>query len=93
MRKLTLNPDMLQVQSFATSAPLKERGTVHGEQGPCTCPNCTCPGCPTCIETCPDTCANTCDTCGFSCGAETCGPTCYTMACICRWSDEGTCIC
>lgn len=93
MRKLTLNLDMLEVQSFTTSSEGPGRGTVHGEQ--CTCPtNCTCPGCPSCDETCPATCPYTCDdascdtcfgqaTCGGGSCWETCERTCYTGRCIC----------
>ncbi|HEX5869042.1 MAG TPA: hypothetical protein VFY65_01430 [Longimicrobium sp.] len=89
MKKLTLNPDMLEVQSFITANDRPGRGTVHAEQQPCTCPTaCTCPGCPTCDETCPATCWNTCD--DFSCDGscpitchETCQRTCYTGRCIC----------
>lgn len=97
MKKLTLNPDTLEVQSFTTAHEAPGRGTVHGEE--CTCPtNCTCPGCPTCGETCPDTCQNTCDdntcaTCEFSCGYESCDNTCHTMFCPCNHSDFGSCIC
>ncbi|HEX6373461.1 MAG TPA: hypothetical protein VF006_31340 [Longimicrobium sp.] len=89
MKKLTLNPEMLEVQSFVTADGGAGRGTVQGQQQPCTCyTNCTCPGCPTCAETCPDTCWNTCDdfSCEGSCAItchETCQRTCYTGRCIC----------
>lgn len=94
MKKLTLNPESLEVQSFSTSEDVRGRGTVQGEQL-CTCPtNCTCPGCPSCAETCPATCPYTCDdaSCGTcigdpSCGGascwDTCERTCYTGRCIC----------
>ncbi|HEU0299240.1 MAG TPA: hypothetical protein VFR37_07300 [Longimicrobium sp.] len=101
MKKLTLNLNALEVQSFATAPDAQGRGTVHAEE--CTCPTnicatCTCPGCQTCNETCPNTCWNTCDdpscvTCGFSCGYESCDHTCHTMFCACNQSDFGTCIC
>lgn len=86
MKKLSLNLDVLEVQSFTTSDDAPARGTVHGEE--CTChTNCTCPGCPTCYETCPATCWNTCDdpscgTCDYSCW-ETCQHTCGTGICVC----------
>jgi hypothetical protein len=94
MRKLTLNPEMLEVQSFVTADEAPARGTVRGQQEPCTCPtNCTCPGCPTCEgyntcgATCPATCWESCNgTCQTECGPscwETCGRTCYTGRCIC----------
>lgn len=85
MKKLTLDLNALEVQSFATDPAEPNRGTVHGEQQ-CTCPSaCTCPGCPTCDETCPETCAGfTCATCG---GQETCDYTCWTRRCPCYYSD------
>jgi hypothetical protein len=70
MHKLNLVLDDLRVESFDTTAPVRENGTVFGEQ--CTCyTQCTCPGCPTCNNiTCPNTCAYTCDdnTCPYTCG-------------------------
>ena len=73
MRKLKLED--LSVDSFATTAPVKAKGTVFGEQ--CTCPTqCTCPGCPTCDASCNGTCAATCNgTCGASCNG-TCDASC-----------------
>ena len=85
MKKLKL--DDLAVESFDTTpAPHTERGTVFGEQGPCTCyTNCTCPQCPTCgyascmtnCNTCvPESCWGTCDaSCeyGTCLGHQTCG--------------------
>jgi hypothetical protein len=89
MKKLTLDLNALEVQSFATEPATPNRGTVRAEQ--CTCPTaCTCPGCPTCDETCPDTCYETCAA-GFTCatcgGQETCGYTCWTRRCPCYYSD------
>jgi hypothetical protein len=88
MKKLKL--DDLAVESFDTTAARpKEKGTVMGEQDPCTCPtNCTCPGCPTCGATCPATCAYTCD--DASC-LDTCEGTCAGRTCITRC--VGTCLC
>ena len=88
MKKLSLSLDALEVQSFTTSEGAPVRGTVRGEQEPCTCyTNCTCPGCPTCYETCPNTCWESCNgTCQTECGPscwETCERTCYTGRCIC----------
>lgn len=86
MKKLTLNPEVLEVQSFVTAEEAPGRGTVHAEQQ-CTCPTyCSCPGCPTCGATCPNTCWETCDdpscqSCG-SCWAS-CEMTCYTGMCAC----------
>ena len=67
MGKLTLNLDQLIVDSFDTSTPVKEKGTVFGEQ--CSCPTvCSCPGCPTCVNT--ECNQDTCYTCGASCGGS-----------------------
>jgi hypothetical protein len=83
--KLTLRLEDLLVDSFDTTVPQKEKGTVFGEQ--CTCPTaCTCPGCPTCDNTCPDTCAFTCD--DPSCNG-TCGKTCNTCLVSCYDTDCG----
>lgn len=75
MNKLSLSLDALRVESFDTTpAERKEKGTVFGEQQPCTCPTvCSCPGCPSCDYTCAQTCLNTCaavhtcDTCMQTC--------------------------
>jgi len=75
MRKLRLDLDELNVESFETDAKPAENGTVFGEQQPCTCYTaCTCPGCPTC-----GSCENTCG--GASCGS------CYP----CESRDYYTC--
>jgi hypothetical protein len=79
MNKMKLNLDELAVESFDTSASVREKGTVFGEQ--CTCPTqCTCPGCPTCDATCPYTCDD------YSCGGEA---TCAGHTCdgTCRGDD------
>jgi hypothetical protein len=74
MKKLKLELEQLTVDSFDTATPEANRGTVMGEQGPCTCPTaCSCPGCPTCDNTCNqpscgDTCYNTCYPCGTDYG-------------------------
>jgi len=77
MRKLRLDLDDLQVESFATTPePRRDGGTVFG-QNHCTCyTQCTCPGCPTCDASCNGTCGGTCDaSCNGNCGG-TCGHTC-----------------
>ncbi|HEX6371938.1 MAG TPA: hypothetical protein VF006_23645 [Longimicrobium sp.] len=92
MNKLKLSLESLAVESFDTTKPETNKGTVFGEQ--CTCyTQCTCPGCPTCANyntcdaTCPATCVNTCDdpSCAGSCGGESCYETCgeYTCAFTC----------
>lgn len=98
MKKLRLDLDELEVESFDTRGGAREKGTVVGEQCSCggTCyPQATCPQ--TCAYTCDDpTCAYTCDdaTCPASCNGtcaghtcwETCGGTCYDT---CRPRDCG----
>jgi hypothetical protein len=73
MRKLSLNPDELAVQSFPTASPTDERGTVHGltgDQDTCVAANTCAPGCTrqdTC-STCVQSCGATCVTCPATCG-------------------------
>jgi hypothetical protein len=89
MKRLTLNLNALEVQSFATAPHTPDRGTVHGQQQ-CTCYTCTCPNCFSCAATCPASCYNTCDDLGCRTreGANTCDPTCdftcATMYCACE---------
>lgn len=86
MNKLKLRLDDLHIESFDTTVPQKEKGTVFGEQ--CTCySECTCPGCPTCDASCNGTCE-----------ADTgCGPTCNAScraSCVdntCAIDVYGTC--
>lgn len=77
MKKLKL--DDLAVESFDTTAnAAPERGTVHGEQDPCTCyTNCTCPGCPTCAYA---SCMTNCNTCAASCWGS-CDASCEYGTC------------
>lgn len=79
MRKLSLHPESLVVESFPTTRGTRVRGTVQGmdsvtiDQDTCaTCPpSCdTCGG--TCPPTCPATCVNTCATCPASCNPNDC---------------------
>jgi hypothetical protein len=81
MKKLTLHLDDLAVESFDTSAVVKERGTVLGEEL-CSCAG-SCPG-----QTCEATCAFTCDdpTC-----VESCNGTCPGQGYTCNESCGGTC--
>ncbi|HEY0016230.1 MAG TPA: hypothetical protein VGC13_07920 [Longimicrobium sp.] len=82
MKKLKLQLDDLGVESFDTTCTVREKGTVVGEQGTCTCnTQCTCPGCPTCYNTCAYTCDDAtcpaCPTCAASCNGTCVGATCY----------------
>jgi hypothetical protein len=90
MRKLTLDPDALDVQSFdpLPQAAL-QRGTVHGhgtDQPDCTNIGTQCPTWCDAADTCRftdlgNTCVATCGTCAFSDPAQTCGATCNDPAC------------
>jgi hypothetical protein len=83
MGKLRLNLDQLTVDSFDTVTPVREKGTVFGEQ--CSCETvCSCPGCPTCVNT--ECNQDTCHTCGWSCGGS-----CYYMECTGDTIDDPTC--
>jgi hypothetical protein len=77
MVKLKLKLEDLQIDSFSTTTPEKNKGTVFGEQCTCwtQCGQNTCPGCPTCDASCNGTCGASCNTCGASCGG-TCDNTC-----------------
>lgn len=79
--KIKLDLDDLSVDSFDTTRPAAERGTVFGEQ--CSCGG-TCPGQATCDQTCPQTCDD------FTC-VESCDGTCAGWTCITRCLD--TCLC
>jgi hypothetical protein len=72
MKKLKLQLEDLQIDSFQTTPAEKPKGTVFGEQ--CTCyTNCTCPGCPACYASCNGTCDASCNgTCGASCACGIC---------------------
>jgi hypothetical protein len=82
VRKLKLELEAIRVDTFDTSATVRQAGTVFGKQ--CTCYTvCTCPGCPTCDYTYCDqaSCNGSCDTCppNWTCdGALTCFK-CNTM--------------
>jgi hypothetical protein len=84
MKKLKLQLDDLQVDTFQTTAPERPKGTVFGEQ--CTCyTQCTCPGCPTCANygTCDASCNGTCD--------ASCNGTCEATCASCNYTCEYTC--
>jgi len=86
MKKLSLDPAALQVESFEPARAQELRATVHAREvtpdpdcqfsydygSPCE----SAPGY-TCLNTCPATCANTCGTCSFTCSSLcTQGPGC-----------------
>jgi hypothetical protein len=79
MRKLKLQLEDLQIDSFQTTPAERPKGTVFGEQ--CTCyTQCTCPGCPTCDASCNGTCDascnGTCDATCNGCSGFTCDLSC-----------------
>jgi hypothetical protein len=83
MRKLALDPDALEVQSFSTEAAEARGGTVRGldsatvDQDTCNIPGNTCaPGC-TDVDTCPQvtcaqSCGGSCASCPVSCNPAQC---------------------
>jgi hypothetical protein len=91
MRKITLRLESLAVESFHTTDPAQDEGTVVAHQrtaycsvsceGTCIQTACTCPEYGTCYQSCNGTCLNyscqnSClDTCA-TCGINTCEPTC-----------------
>lgn len=93
MRKLTLDLDAIQVESFSTNAAAAGRGTVDARQGRETW---TCTAAPqfTCDATCPDTCANTCNcgsnvtcvSCMHTCDGTCWDPTCDTCMATCNYA-------
>jgi hypothetical protein len=95
MRKLTLDLDAIQVESFATSSPAPTRGTVDARQGRETF-GCTAAGQPTCDFTCDDnTCGCpapsnyvTCISCAATCAGTTCNgaATCATCMATCNYA-------
>lgn len=84
MKKLRLNLDELEIESFATTAEADalEEGTVHGYH--CTC-NCCTDNDPTCYNTCAGnaTCHRTCVG-NNTCGQTACYGTCYNT---CNWGS------
>lgn len=83
MSKLTLQLDDLQVDSFDTTRPEKDRGTVVGAQE-------TWPSQYTgyaCLSVCYQTCAVTCyePSCEETCG----GGTCFHQSCVATCAETG----
>jgi len=87
MRKLKLQIDDLQVETFATATAGMEQGTVEGNAtflGTGACRSCV--DMSRCIETCVDTCDNSLDYCTCAdCTAA--GPGCF------HFSENGSCPC
>jgi len=72
MRKLNLDPDALEIQSFPTTDAEEARGTVHGmaTQDVDSCPSCDCSYMDTCPQpqiTCYQSCAGSCQSCPATC--------------------------
>ena len=94
MKKLRLQLEDLRIDSFQTTPVQRVKGTVRGEEDPCTCPTrcatCTCPDCNTCWESCNGSCYESCNgTCG---GGETCDESCINT-CFVSCGDIGfTCL-
>lgn len=84
MRKLTLDLDAVQVESFATQDAHAGRGTVDARQGreTFTCPPATAN---TCFGTCGCGSAQTCVTCvDYTCAGTCVAPTCGTCMLTCN---------
>jgi hypothetical protein len=87
MRKLSLDLDAIQVESFSTQSAAAARGTVDARQGRETW-TCPVPTQDTCAGTCEYSCNGTCGgggTTGSTCVscAQTCDLTCNTCAATC----------
>ena len=95
MRKLTLDIDAIQVESFSTHSAAAARGTVNAQQGRETW-TCTAAGQDTCDYTCDDaTCGCpapsnyvSCVSCVQTCGGNTCNGalTCGTCMATCNYA-------
>lgn len=91
MRKLVLDLDAIQVESFSTHSAGAVRGTVDAQQGRETW-SCTVVPQVTCDNTCADTCncgggtAITCASCVQTCGATCFDPTCDTCMATCNYA-------
>lgn len=73
MRKIRLQLDMLAVESFGTTHPVRAEGTVDGHQLTVGCQPITAAGCQTAGPTCYRTCA--------SCAGTACVE--FTCTCFC----------
>lgn len=91
MKKVRLDLDAIQVDSFETNGGGGQRGTVRGHYCPCCCCDpCVCTCCDTCQATCAASCNGSCDSCYDSCygtcGELTCAgrscDICVTDACV-----------
>lgn len=75
MKKLSLNVDELQVESFSIRTEADARGTIDAHNVPyptATCPESCANTCATCMNTCQNTCANSCvNTCWETCACAT----------------------
>lgn len=103
MRKLTLDLDAIQVESFATNPATAARGTVDGQQRQTygcetwTCPAPTQDTCdqPTCDASCNGGCGTgaTCVSCVQTCDAtcQSCAGSCDSCVATCDFTCEWTC--
>jgi hypothetical protein len=94
MKKLSLDPEDLRVESFGTTAdPRAAPGTVHAHDEQCGCSGQW--SCNTCWgqETCdlPASCDYTCDnaSCGDTC-ADSCQGSCWQRTCACEYTQYFT---
>jgi hypothetical protein len=88
MRRITLNLEELNVESFAVLPNADQpEGTVRAYQTGPSCPEGTCFG-PSCEETCGHTCPNTCD---WTCDDPSCQPETGCGSGPCRCSPTMIC--
>ncbi|HEY0020626.1 MAG TPA: hypothetical protein VGC13_30280 [Longimicrobium sp.] len=88
MRKLRLDVEAVQVESFTTQAAAAGRGTVEAQQGRETF-GCPAPTQDTCVGTCGcggGTLDVTCASCDITCGATCWDPTCDTCMATCNYA-------
>ena len=87
MRKIRLQLESLEVDSFDTTARQRAGGTVHVHEQHTW--ETVYASCDTCFPTCPFSCDGSCDSCVNTCG-ESCYGTCFEDTC--DESCGGTCL-
>ena len=85
MRKVRLDLDAIQVDTFEVTEAPAGRGTVRAHVACCVC-GCD-PCCCTCCATCANTCPASCQTCPDSCWGTCYDPTCGGNSCDYCFTD------
>jgi hypothetical protein len=88
MKKVKLDLDAIQVDTFEVTQTPSGRGTVQGHVccACCGCDPCCCTCCDTCAATCAASCQS-CQTCLDSCWGTCVDPTCAGRSCDICFSD------